>query len=134
MSTDTPTTGVTAAYLLVLALSAEVWDDPAFWAKNKRAAARHDAGERVDAIYVGMSKHRAACRFEIYKGSRLCTCGLQPLGKVRFGMSSHWVERYGLRVVEEVPVEGFGDAASVIAARALASKLRKAGVGVWQVP
>lgn len=121
-------------FLLVIAWSAQVWDDPAFRAKNQRAAARHDAGELAEAVYVGMSKHRAACRFEIHKGSRLCTCGVQPEGKVRFGMASHWVERFGVRVVEEIPVEGFGHGASVVAARALASKLRKAGVDEWQVP
>lgn len=121
-------------YLLVIALSAQVWDDPAFRAKNQRAAARRDAGEQVDAVYVGMSTHRAACRFAIHQGSRLCTCGLQPEGKVRFGMASHWVERFGVGVVQEIPVEGPGHPATVMAARALASKLRKAGVGVWQVP
>ena len=81
-----------------------------------------------------MTAHRAACRFAIHKGSRLCTCGAHPEGKVRFGMASHWVERFGVGVVEEIPVEGFGHAASVMDARALATKLRKAGVGVWQVP
>lgn len=120
--------------LIVIALDPAVWDDSAFRAKNRRAAARRDAGQQVDAVYVGISTHRAACRFAIHKGSRLCTCGVQPDGKVRFGMSSHWIRRYGLGVVEQIRTEGQGHTAAVTAARALASKLRKEGVGVWQVP
>ncbi len=123
-----------ASYLIIIELSPEVWEVQAFRARNKTAAARRDRGERVQAVYIGRSYHRAACRFAIYQGSRLCTCGLQANGRVQHGMASHWVKDFGVRVSEERLLDGVGWAALVIGARALAVSMRKAGVGVWQVP
>lgn len=123
-----------ALYAYVIELRAEVWEDPRFRAKNKRAGDRLARGEAVTAVYVGTGAHRAVCRLEIHRGSRSCSCGVQPEGRVRYGISSPWVERFGGRVVSEAPVEGLGHAAAVRAARALASTLRRAGLGVWQVP
>ncbi len=121
-------------YVYVIELRGEVWDEPRFREKNRRAADRVAQGGRVTAVYVGSSVHRAACRLEIHRGSRSCSCGVQPEGKVRYGMSSPWVERFGEQVVSEALVDGLCHAAGVRAARSLASTLRGAGFGVWQVP
>lgn len=118
-------------HLYIIDLSAEVWGVPTFRAKNRRAAARHDQGILVRAVYIGSGNHRGPCRFAIYQGSRECTCGLMVEGRVRHGMASPWAESFGVRVAEERVVTGNN---AVLAARALGSELRRAGVGVWQVP
>lgn len=116
-------------YTYVVALRAEVWDEPRFRAKNRRVADRVARGEAIAAVYIGTSAHRGDARMEIHRGSRSCSCGVQPEGKVPYGMASPWVARFGERVVSETQVDGFSHAAGVRAARALASELRRAGTG-----
>ena len=61
------TTERPAWYLYVIELSAEVWEVPRFRARNRRAATRHEEGEPVRAVYIGVGVQRAGCRFELYR-------------------------------------------------------------------
>lgn len=109
-------------YVYAIPLTADVWDDPDFVARNR--AIRPGS----QAVYVGYSAHTPRCRVAMHHGA-VCSCSVSPGRRARSRATSRWVRRFGTRTAWDM-----GHAIGLEAAKALEKqvgrKLQRRGVAV----